>query len=372
MSLDFIKRLSDTQPILVNVLRGYAALAPTRSLSFPAELTFEVVHSFLLNDILLNPLFTTYPPSPQYQVVFWKWALNNLEKLIDSEVYMFPPKVRWWLIMPKDHEIDTQLYEHYVSLIPTTSPQTVGVKPPIPSYVTYFWESNSGFKTATLLESRTTIETGTTGLKTWLASLVLAQFLITNPELVRSTRVLELGCGVGLLGMIIANLQLSPEYSGGHLYLSDVNAEVLDRCKNNLNLPCNRSSAHPALTCTSLDWTDSLDEGQVTALRSSLQAIMPDMIVGADVVYDPTIIDPLLRSIHLGLQCKPTAMALIALTVRNEDTMAKFTCMAEQCLLVHEIRPELADTQDFWGPGHYDSSCSQTVKIFCMKVKHVC
>ena len=38
-----------------------------------------------------------------------------------------------------------------------------------------------GYASATLLESRTTIEAGTTGLRTWSASLVLAEYLITNP-----------------------------------------------------------------------------------------------------------------------------------------------------------------------------------------------
>lgn len=47
---------------------------------------FDIVHDFLMDDILLNPLFTMYPPSTQYQVVFWKWALNHLERMIDSEV----------------------------------------------------------------------------------------------------------------------------------------------------------------------------------------------------------------------------------------------------------------------------------------------
>lgn len=37
------------------------------------------------------------------------------------------------------------------------------------------------YETITLLESRTTIEAGTTGLRTWRASLVLAQYLIQHP-----------------------------------------------------------------------------------------------------------------------------------------------------------------------------------------------
>lgn len=62
------------------------------------------------------------------------------------------------------------------------------------SYVTYFFwstfnqadESDSEvdltkFYSITVLESRKTVESGTTGLRTWLASHVLAQYLILNP-----------------------------------------------------------------------------------------------------------------------------------------------------------------------------------------------
>jgi hypothetical protein len=37
----------------------------------------------------------------------------------------------------------------------------------------------------TLLESRTTIEAGTTGMRTWQASLVLGEWLLYNPGIVR-------------------------------------------------------------------------------------------------------------------------------------------------------------------------------------------
>ena len=39
------------------------------------------------------------------------------------------------------------------------------------------------YHSVTLFESRTTIESGTTGLRTWRASFVLAQFLIQNPSM---------------------------------------------------------------------------------------------------------------------------------------------------------------------------------------------
>lgn len=65
---------------------------------------------------------------------------------------------------------------------------------PVQSYITHFWKpsttrshpSNGNidltqYSTVTLLESRTMIEGGTTGLRTWGASFVLSQYLISHP-----------------------------------------------------------------------------------------------------------------------------------------------------------------------------------------------
>ena len=86
MSSTFIEKLKNLPPTLVELVRGYAALAPVRFLVFPSGVDFDVVHDSLLNDLLFNPLFTKYPPSVQYQAVFWKWALGHLEGMAVSEV----------------------------------------------------------------------------------------------------------------------------------------------------------------------------------------------------------------------------------------------------------------------------------------------
>lgn len=143
--------------------------------------------------------------------------------------------------------------------------------------MTYIWEfisqeipelslnvDLSKYETVTLLESRRMIESGTTGLRTWGASLVLAQYLSKNPSLyrclsyfkvviahinagvVKHRRVLELGSGVGFLGIVVASLQLQHATTSscddlcGTLYLTDVNEEVLVRCKKNIVLPCSK------------------------------------------------------------------------------------------------------------------------------------
>jgi hypothetical protein len=70
---------------LFSLLQAYSALKHPRFLSFPTHLAFLQVHDFLLSSILLNPHLLQYPPSHTYQLSFWKWAIEHLEKLLGDE-----------------------------------------------------------------------------------------------------------------------------------------------------------------------------------------------------------------------------------------------------------------------------------------------
>ena len=75
----------DLPPALIDLLRGYATLHSPRFLRFPIELSFAQIHGFLLNVVLTNPYFATYPPAEQYQQQFWKWAIGHLESMSQEE-----------------------------------------------------------------------------------------------------------------------------------------------------------------------------------------------------------------------------------------------------------------------------------------------
>ncbi|KAI0281699.1 hypothetical protein BGY98DRAFT_958524, partial [Russula aff. rugulosa BPL654] len=209
--------MPSSDPALFSLLQAYSALSTPGS----------YLHDFLLSSVLLNSHLLQYPPSHTYQLSFWKWAIEHLEKLLGDE---------------EGAEIDERMYDRLVSLVTISKPVAHDVAaPPPPSFVTHYWEPapQSG------PPSRTTIESGTTGLRTWRASFVLAQFLIQNPTILVNKSVLELGSGTGFLGLIVADIQVS---SGGVtrqpvLYLTDVNEDVLRRCHENTQLPCSRLAA---------------------------------------------------------------------------------------------------------------------------------
>lgn len=254
------------------LVRGYARLTPLAHLHLPSTSPgiFQRVHEVLLNEILLDPHLQAYPPAPEYQLKFWKWALQELEALIGDEVsahHLYGVALRDWAV-GQDTEIDARIYDRLVELVQSTpsSQSLTGTSlPPSLSYFTHYLGLSSGAPNAirriTLLESRTTIEQGTTGLKTWPAAHALAEWLEKHPgrlqpfcspisnltmlyhliERVAGKRILELGSGVGYLGLVAAAIQLDSPVEGDpepSVWLTDLNSVVLSRCQDNLDLPC--------------------------------------------------------------------------------------------------------------------------------------
>ncbi|KAG2155674.1 hypothetical protein DEU56DRAFT_724194 [Suillus clintonianus] len=308
------------------LLKGYSALIPPLHLKFPLHCSFTEVHTFLLHQVLLDPHLKQYPPSGRYQLSFWKWAIGHLERMDKYD---------------EDAEIDTRIYDRYLSLMSGPIDRS---SPPPDSYVTYYWKPPSPLGSAnqnshesiTLLESRTTIESGTTGLRTWCASFVLASYLIANPEMIHDQTVLELGCGTGFLGIVVATLQqkLNECHQSHHqslpaVLLTDVNSGVLSRCRDNIRLRCNQSSNHQNISFSTLDWFDSLSlplsENAATAFLSKASA---GVVIGADIVFDPSLVLPLVATLRLALSFESTRMAVVALTVRNEQTLTHFVTEA--------------------------------------------
>jgi len=385
---------------LFTLLHGVFSLRPLNTLRFPSCLSAVQINDFLLNNLLLNQHFQQFPPSSQYQKRFWKWAISHLETLsMASDIGEHD-----------DFEIDPRIYEHYLFLLSPSGPTAGSSKPntrflicerglpvhecpPAQSYITRFWNLTEPFQdklpdnidfetyhTATVLESHTTIaKSGTTGFRTWFASYVLSQYLIMHPELIISKRVLELGSGVGALGIIVATLQqlskTSTNLSPGSLWLTDVNEEVLTRCRDNLNLPCNISSSHPDLNYLKLDWSTSMDIESSSILTALIhQKIEPDIILGTDVAFDPSVIPALARTLKIALQtfdnvpCKQPNFALIALMIRNKDTFEQFLSHAREAAL-HLEDLELGFHVPSFLETVEDIETCQNVKIF--RITHI-
>jgi len=150
--------------------------------------------------------------------------------------------------------------------------------------------------------------------------------------------------------------------------------------------PVDKSSLHPDIEAAHLDWTDSLDPIGIASVHDLLEEASPDVILGADVVskpgpvvaglltcreqvYDPSIIPPLIETLRLALENQDRT-ALIALTERNQDTLAQFIQAAHEVLSVEQLQITLADIKVFWGISDLgDSIPDQNVKIFQLSTR---
>ena len=160
-------------------------------------------------------------------------------------------------------------------------------------------------------ESRLAISGGTTGLCSWPAGEALASWIDAQGASWEGKRVLELGSGSGISGIFTAKRW------GNHLQeivLTDCHDEVLGNLRHNVEVNLGKDD-DTVVRVEELDW-ESVSE-------SSLPC-QPDILLGADIVFDGRVIPSLVRTIHLLLSSSSSCEAHIACTVRNQDTLDLF------------------------------------------------
>jgi predicted nicotinamide N-methyase len=112
------------------------------------------------------------------------------------------------------------------------------------------------------------------GVSLWPSAIALAHELVARADDFRGKRVLELGAGTGLPGIVAASL-------GAHVVQTDKAELAMDVCKRNGERNGVRGIEHRLV-----DWTDWKDEAF-------------DWIIGADILYGVTF-HPHLRRIFDG------------------------------------------------------------------------
>ncbi|RKP03646.1 hypothetical protein CXG81DRAFT_16877 [Caulochytrium protostelioides] len=171
----------------------------------------------------------------------------------------------------------------------------------------------------TIREAIYTISDGTTGYVTWPACLTLCEYLAASQE-AAGQRLLEIGTGVGLLAAMCCALSDRGSLVPALLHVTATDLpQVLDTLTRANLLPFSQARCHP------LDW-----EAPHTGL-ADLETDY-DVIVAADVVYDPVLWAPLARTLHAAIVApfrhpvtQPrTRYALLALTPRRAQTIDGF------------------------------------------------
>jgi predicted nicotinamide N-methyase len=148
------------------------------------------------------------------------------------------------------------------------------------------------------------VKSGSTGFKIWEAAKILATYLMKHSQLLSgASKILELGAGTGFVSLSLASI-----YQDKIFIATDCHAGVLANlekslCYSDLKNNCKVSR---------LDWFDF-----------DSQDFEYDLIIGADIVYDPDLIDPLVAALHRLLKKKDTE-AILCCSVRNEDNLNRF------------------------------------------------
>mmetsp|Transcript_17925 Transcript_17925/g.26528 ORF Transcript_17925/g.26528 Transcript_17925/m.26528 type:complete len:292 (-) Transcript_17925:18-893(-) len=135
-----------------------------------------------------------------------------------------------------------------------------------------------------------------TGLAVWLGSEVLCDYLLDHADLVRDKRVIELGAGVGLCGIVAHQL------GAKDVLLTDGDVSVLENVRYNVQ----QNQIHPddttttttttTISCPQLIWGQNLD----TFLES--HGGPADVIIASDVTYITKSIEPMWQTVrHLLL-----------------------------------------------------------------------
>lgn len=166
---------------------------------------------------------------------------------------------------------------------------------------------------------------------------MLAEWALQNQNFFHHKHILELGSGIGFLGILVAKKCLPAS-----LFVSDCHYSVLKQLCKNVCLNINGE----ILSKCDIDFLDNLENGTTLVeicdnscrvgvkklswgdLSSTVFGNNFDIILAADVVYDSTIFEPLWKTFQSIVNLNKNCVIILACTVRNKDTLAEFLNLA--------------------------------------------
>ncbi|KAJ1809534.1 hypothetical protein LPJ77_001570 [Coemansia sp. RSA 2523] len=255
----------------------------------PALLSCMRTQCEVMKTIIFHEHTTSFSPSNRYVSLFLKTFIDKIERT-------------------RDYNLDDELVEFYVGLAASTN--TSGPAHGM-CFKTYALDEEQ-YTRVVLREEQAMISQGTTGLVTWEAGLRLADFFAEHPDIIRGKRVLELGAGCGLAGFVCATMGatsvVSTDYSDAVLKLLESNRQTNPEISGKVQI-------------AKLDWDD------LAECRTLSKPI--DVIIGADITYDPTIVPVLVAAIK-EMVVSSQQVVYITATIRNIETFDLFLQLVDE------------------------------------------
>ncbi|XP_017882154.1 methyltransferase-like protein 22 isoform X2 [Ceratina calcarata] len=166
-----------------------------------------------------------------------------------------------------------------------------------------------------LIEHRTSTELQHVGLQVWRGALLLADYILSNPDLFRDKIVLELGAGVGLTSIVASFL-------AKEVICTDINVKgILKLIRRNIER--NKSYIKSKICTNELDF---LNLDWPTFTKQNLH--QATVILAADVIYDETITTGFVQTLAKLLNSETPKVVYIALEKRFVFTTADMETVA--------------------------------------------
>ncbi|KAL1405442.1 hypothetical protein Q8F55_009074 [Vanrija albida] len=335
---------------LETLRRQYFALVPPYLLRVPAaaELSSSEGQAFLVCALLESPL-----PAPDagYRRTFWRRVLPVLEAGVAAQA-------------DDEAAVDEAIYEAVAGLMAAPSADPASLPP---SHKTFIYGHGDAEHAITLLEEQVVVQAGTTGLRTWTAALFLAHYIVLGQLDIRAA--VELGAGTGFLAAVLAQ-------RGSDVIATDL-GDTDDEGEGQRRTPLARLAGNLALNglsarAAALDWADAAlpPDSRPPVWADALAPVNGERrtVVAADVIYDPDLVPLLAGAIDVltapgGDSPPPTA--IIAATVRNEDTFALFLaeCAKRQ---LHTQLLDLAPIDD--APTFWDTALDRGTRVQVVRI----
>jgi len=154
------------------------------------------------------------------------------------------------------------------------------------------------------------------GFVMWPSAVVLSKWLISNPQLIHNKRVLELGAGCGLVGLVAAGIASEQKREAivventqilCPVVITDFNPKVLENLEQNICLNDLSQDAHVAKLDFYTQDGDNYCGGWIDG--SGAQHAPVDVLLAADVICKPEDATAVANTIYDAL--KPGGMAIL-------------------------------------------------------------
>ncbi len=144
-----------------------------------------------------------------------------------------------------------------------------------------------------------------TGLTMWPAAELVCNHLIHNPKLLQGKRTLELGSGLGLVGLLAHHIVVGDDRNyntGACVHMTDGDSDALFQLRQNIainDISNDYKGKRQSLSCNQLLWSKNNAE---SFLHDEANDKKFDLILASDIIYAKSVVKPMWETVQVLLE----------------------------------------------------------------------